>query len=430
MTTLGFLLLPRSLYASLSRCSLPGIAGLRSAMTTLDFAAPEFRRNPFPVYAQLRAHAPVMRHPDSGAWLLFDYTSVRQALMDQERFSSSLSRAGRGNPDWVIFLDPPRHGRFRALISKAFTPRAVADLEPRVRELSRTLLDAQVERGTMDLVADYATPLPMMVIAELIGIPAAEWARFRRWSDGLLRLSYTLSAGAAADAAIADYVAAKTEMGPYVHDVIESRRSAPQNDLLSRLIQAEVNGERLTEQEIGGFLEALIVGGQETTANLIANAVVCFAEAPDQAARLRAEPDLLPSAIEEALRFRSPLQWALRATNSEVAMHGVTIPAGQLVLPVIGSANRDPQQFPDPDRFDIARNPNPHIAFGQGMHFCIGAPLARMEARIALTDLFRRLRDLRLAPGEPWEPRAVLNVHGPASLPVEFEADAALVSRE
>lgn len=396
----------------------------------LDFASPEFRRNPFPVYEQLRAHAPLLRHPDAGAYLLFDYASVREALTDQERFSSSMFRAGRGNPDWVIFQDPPRHGRFRALISKAFTPSAVAGLEPRIRELSRMLMDPLLERGTMDLVAEYATPLPMMVIAEMIGIPAAEWARFRRWSDGLLRLSYTLSAGAAAEAAVADYAAVKTEMDPYVHEVVESRRRAPQDDLLSRLIQAEVDGERLTEQEIGGFLELLIVAGQETTANLIANAVICFAEAPEQAARLGARPELLPSAIEEVLRFRSPVQWAFRATTCDVTMHGVTIRAGQLVLPVIGSANRDAQQFPDADGFDIGRNPNPHIAFGQGMHFCVGAPLARLEARVALTDLFGRLRDLRLAAGNSWEPRAALNVHGPASLPVQFEADAAFVSRE
>ena len=399
-------------------------------MTTLDFSAPEFRRNPFPVYDQLRAVAPVVQHPESGAYLLFDYASVRQALTDPGRFSSSMFRAGRGNPDWVIFQDPPRHGRFRGLISKAFTPRVVADLEPRIRELSRTLLDAVLERGSMDLVGDYTNPLPMMVIAELIGVPSAEWARFRRWSDGLLQLSHTLSPGAAANAGIAQYMAVKEEMGPFVQDMIAQRRSAPQNDLLSRLVVAEADGERLTEQEIAGFFETLIVAGQETTANLIANAVVCFADAPDQAARLREHPDLLPSAIEEVLRFRSPLQWAFRATTQDVTLHGVSVPAGKLVLAVIGSANRDPQQFPDANRFDIGRNPNGHIAFGQGMHFCIGAPLARLEARIALTDLFSRLRSLRLTAGGSWEPRAALNVHGPASLPVEFEADAALVSRE
>jgi len=388
----------------------------------LDLSSPDFRRNPFPTYDVARAIAPVVRDPDSGPWLLFDYASVRQALTDSECFSSSMTAAGRSNPDWMIFLDPPRHGKLRGLISKAFTPKAIAELEPRIRALSSQLLDAVANERCMDLVSDYATPLPMMVVAEMIGIPAADWSLFHAWSDGILRLSQTV---VVADAgAVAAYMAVKAEMGPYLDAIVADRRDRPKDDLLTRLVQAEVDGERLTEQEIAGFIELLIVAGQETTSNLISNAMICFAEYPEQRARLAAAPGLLNAAIEEVLRYRSPVQWLFRATLRDVTLRGQTIPAGSLVIPIIGAANRDPEVFAEPNRFDIQRAPNPHIAFGHGGHFCIGAPLARLEARIALADLFERLFKWELAGTEPWEPRAALHVHGPVSIAVRFHAQA------
>jgi cytochrome P450 len=199
----------------------------------------------------------------------------------------------------------------------------------------------------------------------------------------------------------------------------------PGDDLLTRLVQAEVDGERLSEQEIIGFVELLIVAGQETTSNLIANAVLCFIENPGELARLQAALELWAKAIEEVLRYRSPVQWVFRATRCDVAMHGQTIPAGKLVLPMIGSANRDPLVFTEPGRFDVAREPNPHIAFGHGIHFCLGAPLARLEASIALPDLVARLKHLEPAGDEPWEPRSALHVLGPTRLRVRFEATRA-----
>ena len=211
-------------------------------------------------------------------------------------------------------------------------------------------------------------------------------------------------------------------------DLIAQRRAAHQDDLLTRLVEAEVDGERLTPEEILGFVQLLLVGGQETTANLINNAVLCFLEHPDQLARLRAAPDLLPSAIEEVLRYRSPLQWMPRATRRDVEMHGQVIPAGKLVLPMIGSANRDPKQFRDAGRFDITRDPNPHIAFGHGIHACLGAPLARLEARIALADFLERVQGFELASDEPWEPRKALDVHGPSRLPIRFTPGRRVVS--
>jgi len=390
----------------------------------MDFFSPEIRRNPFPVYDQLRAAAPLLHEPRFDAWMIFGYEDARRAMTDHERFSSSMFTAGRANPDWMIFLDPPRQAKLRSLISRVFTPKAIAALEPRIRELSRQLLNPLIARGQIDVAAEYATPLPMIVISEMVGVPAAEWERFRRWSDVFLKLSHTISAGSAASAAAAEYFAAKAEMSAYMAALIAERRAQPKHDLLSRLVEAEVDGERLTEQEVVGFVELLIIAGQETTSNLIGNSILCFAENPDQLARLRESPELMPRAIEEVLRFRSPVQWIFRATKCDVEMRGQTIPAGKLVLPMIGSANRDPLVFPEPHRFDVAREPNPHIAFGHGIHFCLGAPLARLEASIALPDLLTRLGHFELASDEPWQPRTALHVLGPTSLRIRFEPAA------
>jgi cytochrome P450 len=390
----------------------------------MDFSSPEMRRNPYPVYDQLRSASPVLQDPASGLWMVFDYEGVNRVLSDPDAFSS------RTGHEWMIFLDPPRHTKLRALISQAFTPRSVAALEPRIRELSRELLDQTVERGEMDLAADYAVPLPTMVIAAMLGIPAADRPRFKRWNDVILNMSYTIGRrDEAARAANEEFRAATVEMDAYVTGLLEERR-APKDDLLTRLLAAEVDGERLTHAELLGFFQLLLLAGSETTTNLINNAILCFIEHPEQLARLRAEPDLLPSAIEEVLRYRSPFQWTIRVTRREVEVHGRVIPAGKGVLPVIGSANRDPKQFPDPGRFDITRAPNPHIAFGHGPHFCLGAPLSRLEARVALTDLLGRLKGIALASAEPWEPRQGLHVHGPSRLPIRFEPGRRAVAQE
>ena len=355
--------------------------------------------------------------------MIFDYEGVKRALNDNEAFSSSMFTAKRANPEWFIFFDPPRHTKLRALIARAFTPRVIANLEPRIRDLSRELLDRAIERGEMDLAADFSVPLPLMVIAEMLEIPVADRPCFTRWSDVMLSLSFVVPGGEGGAKASEDFVTVKAEMGAYLAGLLAERRATPRDDLLAKLLEAEVDGERLTETEILGFFQLLLLAGTETTTNLLNNAILCLTENPDQLARLQSAPDLVPSAIEEVLRYRSPVQWMFRATRREVEMHGQKIPAGKLVLPIIGSANRDPQQFCDPGRFDITREPNPHIAFGHGIHFCLGAPLSRMEARIALPDLMERLKGLELASREPWEPRKALHVHGPANLPVRFNPD-------
>jgi cytochrome P450 len=414
----------------------------------LSLFSDDVRRNPFPIYDHFRTACPVMLEPTSGVWMIFDYAGVKRALDDAETFVSDTASVGaHPAPPWLVFTDPPRHTKLRAIISKAFTPRMVEAMEPRIRELSRELLNncgagvppavdstgvplATKAGGTpapqieIDLAADYSVPLPMRVIADMIGIPAADWPRYVRWSSAILNISYSvrgMSPGQeAAQAANREFAAVTAEMADYLPHLVDRRRTNPQDDLLTRLVAAEVDGQRLSPQELLAFFQLLIVGGQETTTNLINNAVLSLLEHPDQLALLRKSTELIPSAIEETLRYRSPFQLGFRGTRRDVEIHGQVIPAGKLVFLMVGSANRDPKQFPDPNRFDVTRDPNPHVAFGHGIHFCLGAPLSRLEAKIALGDILNRLRGLQFASDEPWQPRPALHVHGPLKLPVRF----------
>jgi len=388
----------------------------------LDLFTDDVRRNPFPLYAQMRSAAPALHVPPLDMWILFDYEGVKRVLHDHETFSSVVNTQMAQTPDWLVFSDPPRHTKLRNIIQRAFTPRSITSLEPRIRELSRELLDGVIERGSMDLVKDYAEPLPTMVIAEMIGIPIADRARFVRWSEIILNLSYTISGGEAGARAVAEHAAVKEEIGAYIEDLCQARRKEPRDDLLTRLVEAEVDGERLTNKDILGFFQLLLSAGTETTTNLISNTILSMFEHPGELARLRADPErLLPTTIEEVLRHRTPVSMVFRSTTREVVLHGQTIPAGKFVLVMMGSANRDPKQFRDPDTFDVGRDPNPHIAFGHGIHFCLGASLSRLEGRVAIPDLLSRLRDLAPASDAPWPPRKPLHVHGPSSLPIRFE---------
>lgn len=385
----------------------------------MDFFSDDMRRDPFPLYAQIRGTTPVLKIPSTEIWMLFDYEGVKRALTEPETFSSDMTTAGRTNPQFFIFFDGMKHAKLRGLVLRAFTPRVMAGLEPRIRELSRELLDAVIERGEFDLVADFAVPLPTRVITEMLGLPASDLPIFKRWTDVLLGLAQSVS-GEESEQYVAAYRAATGEMFNYLLRECEARRVRPREDLLTRLVEAEVDGERLSPGDLLGFFQLLLVAGSETTTNLISSTMLCLLENPEQLARLRGEPGLLPQALEEVLRFRSPVQAVFRATRREVEIHGVTIPAGRLVLPVIGSANRDPSQFVDPDRFDIGREANGHIAFGHGVHFCIGAALSRLEGRIAVGDLLARCAGLARASDVPWTPREAFHVHGPASLPMTF----------
>jgi cytochrome P450 len=260
----------------------------------------------------------------------------------------------------------------------------------------------------------------MLVIAELMGIPAADRVRLERWSQTIVNLSYAIAGGEAAQPALREHASARPEMSAYVARLVQERRSAPTDDLFSRLAHAEVEGERLDDEEMLGFFQLLLSAGTETTTNLIGSAALALLGHPDQLARLRADRSLLASAIEEIVRFRSPGQIMFRRTTCDVSLHRRTIPRDSFVLVMVGSANHDPARFDDPDRFDIGRDPNPHIAFGHGIHACLGAALARLEARVALGDLLDHLAAVELASAEPWEPREALHVHGPASLPLRY----------
>jgi len=388
--------------------------------TAVDLFSIENRRNPYPAYDQMRRMAPVCREPASGVWMVFDYEGVKRLLTDLQAFSSM-----GGPPEWMIFQDPPRHSRLRALVAQAFTPGSVAALEPRIRELSRRLIDAKIGDGEMDLALDLAIPLPMLVIGEMLGLPPEDQSSFERWNDVFLRMSYTVPGGPGVEEIVAEFAMTTAEMHEYLGRLLEERRVRPRNDLFTRLLQAELEGERLTQTEILGFFQLLLLAGSETTTNLLNNAVISLAENREAYARIQATPELLPSAIEEVLRYRSPLQWMFRIARQDVEMGGQHIPAGKRVLAMIGAANRDPAIFPEPNRFIPDRNPNPHLAFGHGIHFCLGSSLARLEAKIALADLLERTSEIELASDAPWTPRPGLHVHGPTSLPIRFRCSAA-----
>jgi cytochrome P450 len=317
----------------------------------------------------------------------------------------------------MLSRDPPDHTRLRRLVSKAFTPRMVELLRPRVQAIADALLDAVADRGEMDLIDDYAFPLPITVIAEMLGVPPADRDQFRAWSDTLVAAVPPMPAGPEA-------TEAAEGLRRYLEALFEERRRAPAEDLSTGLLQAEEAGDRLSKEELQGMMYLLLVAGYETTANLIGSGVLALLQHPDQLAALRGDPALLPSAVEELLRFCAPVATStLRYAADDVALGGVVIPKGDMVLVVITAANRDPVRFPFPDALDITRADNKHLAFGHGIHYCLGAPLARLEGEIALGTLLRRMPDLRLsvAPGAlTWRPSLVLR--GLTKLPVVFSA--------
>ena len=381
----------------------------------------EIRRNPYPMYAELcRGGAGVVHVDHLGLSMILDHDGVKRALHDTDAFSSSHATSHGPSFEWLLFLDPPRHAQLRAIVNRAFTPRSIAALEGRIHALSGALADRLLAAGAgeVDLVAGFAQPLPMLVIADMLGLPHEDAPRLAGWSDAILGLANTITKVGAA-AAEAAFAAAQRELAAYLDEQLEERRRDPTDDLLTRLVQAEVDGQELTEREILHFFELLLVAGTETTTNLISNAVVCLAEHPAALARLRADPALLPTAVEEVLRFRSSVQAAFRVTRRPVELGGRELPAGRFVLFMLGAANRDGAQFADPDRFDVGRAPNPHLAFGYGIHFCVGAPLARLEAQIALADLLARMPAFELAT-PAWPRHPAFHILGPSALPIRF----------
>ena len=379
----------------------------------------EYPLDPFPQYERMRAMAPVFQDSQSGSWHVFRYDDVQRVLSEHATFSS---RMGGDNPSGtgqlfaasLITTDPPRHRQLRSLVTQAFTPKAVDALAPRIAGLTNELLDGIAAGGSADLIRDLAYPLPVIVISELLGIPAEDRERFKHWSDVIVSQTRTAPAGETQDTTT-------SEMVEYFLALIDRRRSRPGTDLISSLLSAEIGGQRLTVPELLGFCSLLLVAGNETTTNLIGNAVLCLAESPGTLGRLLEEPGLLPQALEEVLRFRSPVQSMYRVAVAETVLSGQRVPAGAPIVAWIGSANRDGQQFPAAAEFDIDRSPNRHLAFGHGIHFCLGAPLARLEARIALEALLTRLPGLSLAPGAELERMESSIVYGLKELPVTWQ---------
>lgn len=375
--------------------------------------------DPFPHYRRMRDSAPVFHDEQSGSWHVFRYDDVQRVLTEHAVFSSRMvgddaSETGQLFAASLISTDPPRHRQLRSLVTQAFTPRAVDALAPRISALTEDLLDGIVSAGTADLIRELAYPLPVIVIAELMGIPAEDRSRFKQWSDVIVSQTR-------AGAENADHRTTNREMTEYFLAMIEQRRSRPGNDLISGLLAAEIEGQKLSAAELLGFCSLLLVAGNETTTNLIGNAVLCFTEAPETLERLGADPSLLPQAVEEVLRFRSPVQSMYRVTATDTTLGDVPIPAGAPLVAWIGSANRDERQFQQPEQFDIHRGPIRHLAFGQGIHFCLGAPLARLEAKIALTAVLSRLPGLSFAAGTHLERMESTIIFGLKELPVSWQ---------
>ena len=383
-------------------------------------------QDPYPVYAALRERDPVHRSRLMNAWLFTRHADVDTILRDHQRFGNDprkgeLSRRQRANlpPEEefsLLFLDPPDHKRLRALVNKAFTPKAVNALEPHIRALLGALLDDIDDPAGFDLMQAVAQPLPVIVIAEMLGVPSEDRAQFKIWSDQRAR---TLEPMIDARERAASDAAAKA-LEAYFRPIIKERRAAPKDDIVSALAQAEEEGDRLTEREMLNMLRLLLIAGNETTTNLIGNGVLALLHHPDQLQRLRDDPSLIPSAVDELLRFDSPVQTDFRRVLSDCEVNGFAVRQRDNIVVLLGAANRDPDVFDDPDRLDVGRGDRSHLSFGRGIHHCIGAPLARLEGRIVLEMLLERFSQISLR-GEQPRFRNSIVLRGLESLPVRCD---------
>jgi cytochrome P450 len=365
-------------------------------------------------------------------WIVLGHAEASDVLSDPAVFSSDLSSVMPRQKDVELFqrgnfvrMDPPLHRKLRGLVSQAFTPRVVAGLAPRISQLTTELLASTGGGDRIDLIDDLAYPLPVIVIAELLGIPPSDRPLFRRWADDLFARTNPdpdQSLTRLGEEAIDAVAPTMREMNAYLLDYVHGRRVKPGEDLTSRLLQAEVDGQRLEDEEIVGFVGLLLLAGHITTTATLGNTIVSLDEHPDAAREVRADPSLLPAAVEEVLRCRTPFPRLARLSTAEVTVGGSTIPAGAVVVIWVAAANRDDRVFADPNRFDIHRNPNPHLTFGHGIHFCLGAPLARLEAKIALRILLDRYSDISVASDAPVEHRNPWMMVSVTKLPLDVRA--------
>jgi hypothetical protein len=407
----------------------------------LDLQSPANVRDPFPVYRWLRDHEPVHRSESLGAWVVTRYSDVLEVFDQPQRFSSDRfrkadERHASDRPavrdvvavlrDWLVFRDPPDHTRLRALLQKTFTPRQLEAIRPRIELTIDALLDPVAERGETDFLRDFAFPLPALVIALLLGAPPGDIEPIKEWSD---RLAAYLGGSVDERDNFTEAQAGLASLVEYFRTLLDERRRRPRDDLMSSLLRAEHEGQTLTPDEVIANCVLLLFAGHETTTNLLGNGLYHLLRHPDQLDALRGSPELAPGAVEELLRYDGPVPATVKIATEAVAWHGRRIEPGERVLPFLSSANRDPRRFPDPDALDVRRAPNRHLAFAFGIHFCLGAPLARLEARLAFEALLRRFERLELARDDPpWKPQIFLR--GLASLPLRCEARDATARRD
>jgi len=378
---------------------------------------PEFHADPYPFYKRLREKEPIHQSP-LGFWVLTRYEDCVAVLRDQrfgrEEFQQMLTAVYGDEtekpalPRSMLFRDPPDHTRLRALVSKAFTPRMIETMREHIQEIVDRLLDRVQDAGRMDVIEDLAYPLPVTVICEMLGVPVADHASIRGWSAEIARSLDAI--GLPSDEGIVERGRrSRRALADYFRRLVPERRARPQNDLLSGLLAAEEHGDKLSPDEVIAMCLLLFIAGHETTVNLIGNGTLALLRHPEQLKKLRAEPSRIGNAVEELLRYDSPVQRTARITTTEVELAGQPLAKGTMVITALGAANRDPAQFADPDRLDVTRKDPRHISFGFGIHFCLGAPLARVEGQLALGTLLRRAPNLALAESKlEWRESSVL----------------------
>ncbi len=385
-------------------------------MVTVQFNPidPTMLSDPYPAYRNLRENDPVHWNALFECWIYTRYPDVDSILMDP-RFSADRTKARNrfaqmvqqqqeefgpfSRAQTMLSSDPPAHTRLRKLVSKAFTPRAVENLRPRIQEIVDNLLDGLEGQGGFDLVDSIAYPLPVIVIAEMLGVPPEDRAQFKKWSDDVVA---TLGGPFTPKDVFQRARQSIEEMATYISHVIADRRAHPREDLISGLIAAEEEGQVLSEEEIFATTILLLVAGNETTTNLIGNCVVALLRNPDQLEYLRADLSRMPAAVEELLRFAGPVQATARVAKEDIDLGGQVVKEGQVAFAFLAAANRDPAKFAEPDRLDLSRNPQDHLSFGDGIHFCLGAPLARAEAQITLRALLERYPHIEFAGDPTW----------------------------